>query len=1177
MNYFSFFIAPPESSLLYSGFYDPVLVGLSVAVAIFASYASLLLTQSISSATSSATRHFWTAIGGLCLGGGIWAMHFVGMLAFSLPCTTSYNATVTFLSTIPGVLASTLAIRIISHPTLSSKRLVFGGLLMGIGIGAMHYAGMAAMRLDGMIRYDLWLFLLSIGVAVAMATLALWLKFWMFALPGRWRRWATPVSALVLGLAVSGMHYTAMAAAYFIQVGEPGSAVTPGLSTLFLASIVLVITSLLVVITLVASYVSRTQLATLGRAYKLITLCVLGWCAVAWLSADYYHQRRSSQYFEAEKQLAQQQAQRTASNINEYLQLLRGIARVGATGGVAQQVLGEFALQRLDLTLTDAQRQQRWTANPQLSTVNQYLFQTAAELQTDQIYLLDALGNCIAASNAGKANSFVGFNYADRDYFVQARAGQLGHQYAVGRTSKVAGLYFSGPVSAQGRFIGTVVVKIGIEKLGYFTDPVNAFVSDASGVIVLAPDKAFEFRSLPSASVAQLPAQQRLTMYGRDAFEPLNIRPWGDARLAGVVTLGANLEPVVLASTLVPEDALTVHAMRPLSELARFQLERNWLFFLLAAAGSLLMVAAWAVINYLRATQLADAELRIAATAFELQQGMTITNAEGVILRVNQAFTEITGYCAEEAVGQTPKLLRSGRHDAAFYKAMWDTLTHVGVWQGEIWNRRKNGEVFPEWLTLSSVKSAAGKVTHFVAIFSDITARKTAESQIEQLAFFDSLTLLPNRRLLLDRLGQALTACVRHQRRAALLYLDLDNFKTLNDTSGHALGDLLLMQVADRLSCSVRDGDTVARLGGDKFAVMLEDLSLDAFEAANQAEIVGEKIRLALSQVYTLDGYQYHSTPSIGITLLGDDVKDARIDEPLKRSELAMYQAKAIGRNAIRFFDPQMQEKVSARAALENDLRDAIANSQFVLHYQAQVVGDGRLTGVEALVRWQHPHRGLVSPAEFIPLAEECGLILPLGQWVLETACTQLAAWAKWPDMAHLTIAVNVSARQLHQADFVDKVQAVLNQTGANPKRLKLELTESLLVDDVQGTIGKMSTLKTQGVGFSLDDFGTGYSSLAYLKRLPLDQLKIDQGFVRNILTDSNDAAIARMVIVLAESLGLTVIAEGVELDAQRDVLARQGCHAYQGYLFSKALPIADFEAYARRGASQAPPRQRAT
>jgi len=393
--------------------------------------------------------------------------------------------------------------------------------------------------------------------------------------------------------------------------------------------------------------------------------------------------------------------------------------------------------------------------------------------------------------------------------------------------------------------------------------------------------------------------------------------------------------------------------------------------------------------------------------------------------------------------------------------------------------------------------------------------------------------------------------------------MDLDGFKQVNDTLGHDQGDLLLQQVARGLLTCVREGDTVARLGGDEFIVLLEDLSKNLQEAATQTEAVGKKILIALNHPYQLGSHAQHSTASIGITLFGG-ARQESVEEPLKRSELAMYQAKAAGHNTLRFFDPQMQDAVTARAALEMSLREAVLKNQFILHYQAQVTDQGQITGVEALLRWLDPKRGLVSPAEFIGLAEETGLILPLGQWVLEAACKQLALWAKRPEMAHLTVAVNVSARQFHHKDFVDQVLAVLESTGANPKRLKLELTESLLVSNIEDVIAKMSALKGQGVGFSLDDFGTGYSSLSYLKRLPLDQLKIDISFVRDILTDPSAAAIAKTVIDLAENLGLTVIAEGVEVEGQRDLLARHGCHAYQGYLFSLPLPLAEFEAFAR-------------
>ena len=564
----------------------------------------------------------------------------------------------------------------------------------------------------------------------------------------------------------------------------------------------------------------------------------------------------------------------------------------------------------------------------------------------------------------------------------------------------------------------------------------------------------------------------------------------------------------------------------------------------------------------------AEASLRVAATAFESQEAMLITNASKVILKVNKAFIRITGYSEAEAVGQTPALLKSERQDTAFYQAMWDRINSEHYWQGEIWNRRKSGEIYPERLAISAVLDDVGAVSNYVATFSDITRDKQAQDEIQHLAFTDALTGLPNRRLLMDRLKHALATSARSQRESALLFIDLDNFKTLNDTLGHDIGDLLLQQVTQRLVACMREGDTVARLGGDEFVVLLQDLNENAPQAALQVEVVGEKILASLNQVYLLAGYVHHSSASIGVTLFGPQRES--VDELLKRADLAMYSAKTAGRNTLRFFDPQMQTVITTRVALEADLREAVRQDQFILHYQAQmatdhVTGGHHLTGAEVLVRWLHPVRGMVSPAEFIPVAEESGLILPLGHWVLTTACVQLATWATRPTMAHLTLAVNVSARQFHHRDFVAQVLAALEYTGANPQRLKLELTESMLVANVEDIIAKMSQLKATGVGFSLDDFGTGYSSLSYLKRLPLDQLKIDQGFVRDILIDPNDAAIAKMVVALAESLGLAVIAEGVETGAQREALSGLGCHAYQGYLFSRPLSLAGFEEFVQQ------------
>ncbi|PKU22524.1 EAL domain-containing protein [Telmatospirillum siberiense] len=444
---------------------------------------------------------------------------------------------------------------------------------------------------------------------------------------------------------------------------------------------------------------------------------------------------------------------------------------------------------------------------------------------------------------------------------------------------------------------------------------------------------------------------------------------------------------------------------------------------------------------------------------------------------------------------------------------------------------------------------------------------KTAQTEIEYLAYHDPLTDLPNRRLLLDRLHRTLASRERTKCGGALMLIDLDNFKTLNDTFGHETGDQLLRQVAERLSNCVRKGDTVARLGGDEFVVMVENLSENPEEAAAQIKTIGEKILAALSSRYSVSEHEHHGTASVGAALFGDHQES--VEELLKQVDIALYQAKAAGRNTLRFFDPELQAAVQARAAMEATLRQGIRDNQLLLYYQPQVDGAGQSVGAEALVRWHHPDRGMVSPHEFIPLAEETGLILPLGEWVLETACSQIVAWSHQPGMAHLSLAVNVSARQFRQTDFVEKVQGVLKRTGANPQRLKLELTESMLVDNVEDIIEKMSALKRAGVSFSLDDFGTGYSSLSYLKRLPLDQLKIDQSFVRDVLTDPNDAAIARTIVALAQSLGLSVMAEGVETEAQRAFLSSHGCHHYQGYYFSRPLPVESFELFAHRSVEE--------
>jgi diguanylate cyclase (GGDEF)-like protein/PAS domain S-box-containing protein len=529
------------------------------------------------------------------------------------------------------------------------------------------------------------------------------------------------------------------------------------------------------------------------------------------------------------------------------------------------------------------------------------------------------------------------------------------------------------------------------------------------------------------------------------------------------------------------------------------------------------------------------------------------------LLAVNRSAIEHYGYSEQEFLTMSLTDFRPPEDAQAIadeVRAIGPDEKRSGSWR----HIRKDGSMIDVEITSDAI-DFNGRAARLV-LSNDITARKASEQEIKRLAFYDPLTQLPNRLLLVDRLQQALAGSMRSENMGALLFIDLDNFKILNDTLGHDMGDRLLQQVAQRLSTCVRASDTVARLGGDEFVIMVEDLSESVAEAATQARLVGEKILAAFTQPYQLDLYEHFTSPSIGVTLFMG--RSSSVDELLKRADLAMYQAKASGRNTLRFFDPEMQRLINVRVELEADLRHGLQRNEFVLHYQPQLDDQDLVSGVEALVRWHHPGRGLVPPLEFIPLAEDTGLIMPLGQWVLQTACQQLAAWQAQPATAALSIAVNVSSRQFRHPEFVEQVLQVIRRSGINPKKLKLELTESLLVEDMESTIEKMTALKAEGVGFSLDDFGTGYSSLAYLKRLPLDELKIDQSFVRDVLTDPNGAAIARTIVALAQSLGLSVIAEGVENEAQRALLAQHGCRSYQGYLYSPPVPIAQFEAFLR-------------
>ncbi|MEW7972357.1 MAG: EAL domain-containing protein [Candidatus Thiodiazotropha endolucinida] len=549
------------------------------------------------------------------------------------------------------------------------------------------------------------------------------------------------------------------------------------------------------------------------------------------------------------------------------------------------------------------------------------------------------------------------------------------------------------------------------------------------------------------------------------------------------------------------------------------------------------------------AHRIAEEKLRLADRAFQnTAEGITVTDASGNIVSTNPAFEAITGYSHEEVLGQNPRVLKSGHHPDTFYNEMWDTLLLTGHWRGEIWNRRKNGDAYPEWLTISAVKDGNDETTHYVGVFTDISQIKEAQDQINFLAHHDALTRLPNRALFRERFDHALMHARRENTSIALLFLDLDRFKTVNDTLGHPVGDQVLLEVSKRMNQIIRASDTLARLGGDEFVLLLEEQT-----DAQHAAVVARKLIDLFSRPMIIGEHELVVTASIGITLYPNDGDDS--DKLIRHADRAMYEAKQQGRNTYRFFTQALTEGALERLMMENDLRRAVARNELILHYQPIVNLETRqLQGIEALVRWQHPEQGLIAPGLFIELAEEIGIIGEIGQWVLRAACSQLAKWDR-DGFKVPRISVNLSVQQIDREGLITMVSEELNSSGLSPERLELEVTESMLIRNPELSRTVLSELRTLGVKFAIDDFGTGYSSLAYLKLLPLDHLKIDQSFVRDIGKDANDEAIVLAIIAMSKSLGLESVAEGVEETHQARFLQQAGSDLAQGYLYSRPLP----------------------
>jgi diguanylate cyclase (GGDEF)-like protein/PAS domain S-box-containing protein len=1185
------------------GSYNNLLVFFSLIVAILASYTALDMASRVTTAQGHASR-WWLAGGACAMGTGIWSMHFVGMLAFSLPIPLGFDPAITLLSFVIAIISSAFALWIVCQETLPRLRLGLASVLMGVGIAGMHYTGMAAMRMAPEIRYVPSLFILSIVIAIIASGAALWIAFNLrLNLPQvRLRRAG---AAVVMGLAIVGMHYTGMAAAKF-PLGSICGAANSVLNTGWVALAIIIVTLVVMAVALIIS-VLDFRLESRTKEFDI-------------------NLRIAATAFDSQVSLMITDARGVILRVNQ--------AFVDSTGYTVEEAVGQtprllksgrhdadfYSKMWESIHRTGKWQGEIWDKRKDGDIFPKLL--TISSVKGDDGIVTHYVGSHIDITERRRTE----------DALIESQA-----RLDLALRSADMGVWSFDIVANKRHFDDQTCHLLGIDP-ATFTGAAGEF-----------------FRAIHPEDLENLKAAlvRSIELYIPYALEYRVV--WPDESIH-YISSRARLER--------KEDGQPLRFIGVLWDITNHQQQEERAHQLLAENETILSNAQVGIV-YLKHRHVVSCNRRF-EEMFQYEPGELIGKSSELFYDSRETFVRI-GEVAYKATPENKGYsedLRLRHKDGSLF---WGTLSgkpidpdhphegsiwiysdiserklaeealresqerldlalrsgNMGVWHLDLVTNKRHFDsqqclllgikpatfkgseeeffrvIHPDDREVVRVKMACtieqdipyesefrtvwpdGSI-HYIAargklvrddqnrplringVIFEITEWREAQDKIKSLAFYDPLTELPNRRLFTDRLQQALVSSARNGLVGALLFIDLDNFKTINDTLGHAMGDTLLQEAATRLTSCVREEDTVARIGGDEFVVMLEYLSADLPEAATQTETIGEKILAVLNQPYQIASHECRSTCSIGITLFND--RQQQTDELLKQADIAMYQAKKAGRNALRFFDTQMQEIVTARATLESELRKAIEKQQFQLHYQIQVDEWRKPIGAEALIRWNHPDRGLVLPAQFIPLAEETGLILPIGQGVLETACAQLKAWEQGKQTHGLVLAVNVSPREFRQADFVAQVRACVRRHAIDPKRLKLELTESLLLENIEATVVIMNALNDIGIQFSLDDFGTGYSSLQYLKRLPFDQIKIDQSFVRDLAVDSGDRAIVRTIIAMAKSLNMEVIAEGVETKEQLQMLLNKGCIHYQGYLFGAPVPIEQFDKQFKQG-----------
>ncbi|MBU0689819.1 MAG: EAL domain-containing protein [Gammaproteobacteria bacterium] len=1078
--------------------WDFALIALSILIAVVGSLTALTHARRMRD-SSGRTAIIWMLAGGSTLGLAIWSMHFVGMLAMHLPIAIGFDLPLTLLSLLPAVIAAMLAFRVLRSRIVETKLILISAVLMGVGISSMHYMGMAALQMSPAITYDPIIFIASVLIAIGASWGALYIMYH--------EKWVQLdllqrllLGGVLMGLAISAMHYVAMLGMH-IQAGAVCRTDSLGIEPHFLAVML-----------------SLTVLLLFGGG----------------LTASLFDHR-----------MARKNAEELAELEDAHREL---------------QQSSERDTQEMISALRESEERLRMT----LQSAPDAVFIT--EQDGHIVYVNDHVVSLLGYERSDLYEMTV-FDLVPEDWRGRYREG--GRRIVGEKTRQV------------------MEVRLVARDGSLIPMELNAVLLPNGRVYGSCRD----IRDRKSAERALQESQKQLQMfmdsiaegmYGVDTEGRCTFVNEALLRILGYdfeeELLGKNLHEIIhyayADGSPYPAQDCNAYQAYIRDEATHSADEVFW-----RKNGKPVPVEYWsqpmhkggrtigAVVTFLDISERKKGEEALhesVSFSDSLLQTMPVPvfhkDTEGRYTGCNNAFAEFIGKAKEEIIGKTVFEIAPKPQSEVYRDHDLDLLTSeegVQVYESNV--KHADGGLHDVIFHKARLNNSNGEAVGIIGVILDITDRKQSERDIHQLAFYDSLTQLPNRRLLMDRALQALAVSARSSRYGALMLLDLDDFKKVNDSKGHDVGDQLLCEVARRLRVAVREGDTVARLGGDEFVVVLEELSLSAAEAAPQAEVVAEKIRNALNEPYLLDGIRHLSSPSIGVVLYRGH--EEAMENLLKFADIAMYQSKQAGRNTIRFYDPAMQAAIDNRLELESELDVAIKSNQLQLYYQVQVDGMRRPLGAEVLMRWQHPQRGLVSPAQFIPLAEETGQIEEMGMWALRTACQQLKSWQQHAYTRHLTLAVNVSARQFRKSEFVDQVRRVLLETGVRPSLLKLELTESTVLLDVEDTIDKMRELKLLGISFSMDDFGTGYSSLQYLKRLPLDQIKIDQSFVRDIASDPNDAAIVQTIIAMTEALGLNVIAEGVETPEQQEFLELRGCHSFQGYLFGRPLPLADFEA----------------